>query len=173
MRECKICLSEKEKLDFSYCIELRDSDYRQVCNECMVSLGVLDQKDSFRWSSALRHYHKYRRNDEDYKKDKREYFKRRYNNDPDFYEYNMSKCRFRAEDLQRRSLKGLYKEGTSEVYAEAMKIRDSGEDVHVDHIVPINGKIVSGLHVPWNLQILSAKENLEKSNKFESEVELY
>ena len=49
----------------------------------------------------------------------------------------------------------------------AMLTRENKEPWHIDHIIPLQGKMVSGLHVPSNLQVMLGSENIGKKNKFE------
>lgn len=49
----------------------------------------------------------------------------------------------------------------------AMRTRESGYDWHVDHIIPLQGANVSGLHVPGNLRVIPALDNMRKNNQYE------
>ena len=48
----------------------------------------------------------------------------------------------------------------------AMLSQASGEPYHVDHIIPLQGRKVSGLHVFSNLRVIPGSDNSKKSNKF-------
>ena len=49
----------------------------------------------------------------------------------------------------------------------AMLTRVNNEPWTIDHIIPLQGKLVSGLHIPSNLQFMRARENESKRNKYE------
>jgi len=49
----------------------------------------------------------------------------------------------------------------------ALRTRMFGVPFQVDHVLPLQGKLVSGLHTPLNLQVIPAKLNRAKSNTFE------
>ena len=47
----------------------------------------------------------------------------------------------------------------------AARSAGSSDTFHVDHVLPLQHSLFSGLHAPWNLQILEASQNIRKSNK--------
>lgn len=47
----------------------------------------------------------------------------------------------------------------------ALRTKMFGFDWHVDHVLPLQGKTISGLHVPTNLQVIPGPENVKKGNR--------
>ena len=51
----------------------------------------------------------------------------------------------------------------------ALRTKLFGFAWHVDHVIPLRGKNVSGLHTPQNLSVIPGAANMQKTNKFEVE----
>lgn len=62
------------------------------------------------------------------------------------------------------TLSARHEQDMVHVYNQCALLRHLGYDYHVDHIVPLQSAVVSGLHVPWNLQVIPAQQNYAKSN---------
>jgi hypothetical protein len=70
--------------------------------------------------------------------------------------------------LSSQELSRLLTVEIENIYADAARLtREKGFAHHVDHVLPVNHPLVCGLHVPANLQVLTGKDNITKSNKFQ------
>jgi 5-methylcytosine-specific restriction endonuclease McrA len=98
--------------------------------------------------------------------DKRRYKKTHKVNNPDMYKEMTSLRRRRFRDATPKWLTENQKMEIRLKYRLAIELsRATGERHAVDHIIPLHGESVCGLHVPWNLQVLTQKDNLAKYNR--------
>ena len=85
---------------------------------------------------------------------------------PDLYKELVSLRRRRFRLATPKWLTAEHKMEIRLKYRLAIELsRRTGVRHAVDHIVPLQGEEVCGLHVPWNLEVVTQKENLKKSNK--------
>lgn len=192
MKKCKKCSKNKSLEEFSINSKQKDgrATYCKLCfNEYYKSYRKINLNKK-KLSEKLY----YDKNREDilvkkrvYRKDNNEKIKIK---KKVFYNSNKSSINARTKDWREKNPgqvkannikrlvreikatpKWLTKEQMEEINAfyflskELAWLNQDGKPHHVDHIIPLQGKNVCGLHVPWNLQLLSAKDNMIKGNK--------
>ena len=139
---CRICEADKP-LD-EYSIRNDNGKYRTECKPCLAKKTKLWHKEHKERSKPINA--KWAASNRDKK--------------------NASGAKRRAAKLQRTVAWGN-KDLIDDVYARAKRLTEAtGIPMEVDHIYPLQGAMVSGLHVENNLQILPKAVNASKSNKF-------
>lgn len=142
MKKCTVCCIEKN-LESFYSDKRNKDGKRAQCKNCTSQKYSAWQKNNRKAASARQK--RYRQTTKG----------------------KISKSKNNALRRLKTSATGLSKQFNREIYLAYKKcteLRKLGFDMHVDHVIPINGKTVSGLHVPWNLQVIPAKQNLTKKN---------
>jgi hypothetical protein len=154
----KICTSCKAEKDLSL-FYMRKGKPRSECKECTLA----QNKGSINPEAKLKAQANYRyRNREELNRKHSDYKKA---NRPlcnaQWMKYHATKLNATPSWLTEE-----HHEQIKLIYAHAKECEVlTGDSYHVDHIVPLQGESVSGLHVPWNLQVLPADLNIAKSNK--------
>ena len=141
MKECSTCKETKPYTEFYKCDRYKDNHFGQ----CKVCINEKRKERREKVNAKQRSY---------YQKNK---------------QYYITKGHLRAKGVRQAKPKWLTEEHKfmlDEIY-ELRDLRSSltGVTHHVDHIVPLRGENCCGLHVPWNLQVIPATENLSKSNR--------
>ena len=85
---------------------------------------------------------------------------------PELYKALVSVRKRRHRNATPKWITAEQKLAMRQLYLQAMELTKlTGERYVVDHIVPLLSDEVFGLHVPWNLRVITQDENLKKSNK--------
>lgn len=171
LKTCKICNVAKE-LNFFTKKKKALYGVHQWCKNCFSSYNknrYEQNKDQIK-NNALNYYKENKEKRQQYKKDNAEkinkYSRDYYKKNPVVYKIQAVKRRANMlhatpvwlNEDQHKNIKSIYN------LCKEKEI-ETGLKWHVDHIVPLLGSNVCGLHVPWNLQVITAKQNLTKGNK--------
>lgn len=101
--------------------------------------------------------------------DKQRYKKAHKTANPEYYKVLTSLRKRRHRNATPKWLTYRQKQDIKALYQQAMELTRITEVRYVvDHDIPLHNANVCGLHVPWNLRVITQEENLKKSNKLES-----
>jgi actin-related protein len=184
----KICSKCKEEKDISFFPKNKSkpSGVNSRCKECTIA----DQKSYYQRNSdkVKRKVKEYAKKNKEkvsaYNRTKtrdKEYDKRYYLENKEKVKqtqrayYEKKKLEYFERNARRRAAKltsqpsWLTEEQKEQIQNFYWLCQDlkvvTGQDYHVDHILPLQGETVCGLHVPWNLQVLPSDINISKSNR--------
>lgn len=152
MKKCTKCNKNKELSEFYR--KNKGKYYCSICKEC--------DKEKCRKYRAKTNYPELRRKQYLKNKNRENYLSKKWDKD-NRKRKNALCAKYRAKKLNATP-KWLTEDHLNEI---KQIYKDCPKGYHVDHIVPLQGKNVSGLHVPWNLRIVTAEENLSKGNKLD------
>ena len=158
MKTCKTC--EVEKLLSDYHRDARAKDgHRPHCKECAkAKTANYYQQNREDKCAYIRQYY------QDNKGAKLTYLRQWKRSNA--AAVNAISARYRATKLQ--ATPKWADDGYIKLFYELAKVEEvrTGRKVHVDHIVPLQGNSVCGLHCEDNLQLLFDSDNCSKGNSF-------
>ena len=160
MKNCNKC-GERKPLDDFHKSKLGKMGRKGQCKSCCATRDLatrdhrLDKQKQWRDSLPEEKRAEYRAANADY-----------YKNNP---EKKRANTRTRQASQKQRTPAWADHAEIQALYKKAANLEAAtGIQFHVDHIIPLQGKLVSGLHVASNLQVIPALDNLKKSNQFVS-----
>jgi len=167
---CRDCGFEKSTEDFYKNKKTRDGLYTR-CKECHLDVTREPSRRRYWENKESRAVY----NKKYYHSKKNEKVEENRQRARDWYYNNRAKAisRIRERTLKQKTATPdwLTEEQKQQVESFYEHAKDcsvvSGEVYEVDHIVPLQGENISGLHVPWNLQVLPRDVNRAKSNKYD------
>lgn len=184
MKHCNICNTDKPKSDF-HMRRASGDGLAHKCKTCVAEYRAKNKtmyknlrkawhekhKESER-AKALAYYHSHR---ESRRQKHIEYMLRTADQQRNYRKLKnaeyVARTAKRRASLEQRTPKWLTEQDIKQmqkVYKTAQEFEKiTGVPHHVDHEIPLRGRMVSGLHVPSNLRVIPAVLNVSKSNKYD------
>lgn len=160
MKQCSKCGQELPKANFSAESAKKDGlkAWCRACNKKYVAEHYQNNKQKYIDKAA-----KWKESNEERRA---EIVSKHKKNNRAYYTENTAKYRADKDNRTPKCLTAFDHLHIKCLYqVAAMRSRESGQLWSVDHVIPLRGETVSGLHVPWNMQVITLDDNTRKNNK--------